>query len=239
VSSPVSYLDPAQLQRDLGARDLSEPAEGPHAVQVLIGQAVERLCRAWGCEVRWSSSPRIVPVTDNYDRLGYPAEAITRETPLHPVRGRRDHPAQSFQRHDPPSAAPARPPARRRRAAGLPGDRVPPGRHRLAAHPLDPEAIPALNCRDRAEAVRAPRPLPDHRPRLDRGRRSRPANGCKSTDSDPASERTPSGNPPRLSGHVDAATSSRQKTHRRHSEPWPLGQPAKDPLGRVARWQRQ
>jgi phenylalanyl-tRNA synthetase alpha chain len=79
VSSPVSYLDPVQLQRDLGIRDLSEPAEGPHAIQVLIAQAVEGLARAWGCEVRWCRGPRIVPVTDNYDRLGYPAGAITRD----------------------------------------------------------------------------------------------------------------------------------------------------------------
>ena len=80
MSSPVSYLDPVQLQRDLGMRDLSEPAEGPHAIQILISQAVERLCGAWKCEVRWCRGPRIVPVADNYDRLGYPAEAITRET---------------------------------------------------------------------------------------------------------------------------------------------------------------
>jgi phenylalanyl-tRNA synthetase alpha chain len=79
VSSPVSYLDPMQLQRDLGLRDLSDPAAGPHAIQILIGQAVERLSRAWGCEVRWCRGSRIVPVADNYDRLGYPAEAVTRE----------------------------------------------------------------------------------------------------------------------------------------------------------------
>ena len=80
MSSPVSYLDPVQLQRDVGVRDLSEPAEGPHAIQILIRQGVERLCGAWKCEVRWCRGPRIVPVADNYDRLGYPAEAITRET---------------------------------------------------------------------------------------------------------------------------------------------------------------
>ena len=80
MSSPVPYLDSVRLQRDLGVRDLSEPAEGPHAIQVLIGQSVERLAGAWKCEVRWCRGPRIVPVADNYDRLGYPAEAITRET---------------------------------------------------------------------------------------------------------------------------------------------------------------
>ena len=80
MSGPVSYLDAVQLRRDLGLRDLSEPAGGPHAVQILISQAVERLCGAWKCEVRWCRGPRIVPVADNYDRLGYPAEAITRDT---------------------------------------------------------------------------------------------------------------------------------------------------------------
>jgi phenylalanyl-tRNA synthetase alpha chain len=79
VSSSVSCLDPVQLRRDLGMRDLSDPAGGPHAIQILIGQAVEGLARAWNCEVRWCRGPRIVPVADNYDRLGYPAEAITRD----------------------------------------------------------------------------------------------------------------------------------------------------------------
>ncbi len=80
MSGPVSYLSPEQLRRDLGIRDLSAPAAGPHGIQILIDQAIERLSRAWICEVRWCRGPRIVPVADNYDRLGYAAEAITRDT---------------------------------------------------------------------------------------------------------------------------------------------------------------
>ena len=80
MSSLVSYLDPGQLRLDLGIRDLSDPAEGPHAIQLLISRAVEGLRRAWGGEVRWCRGPRTVPVADNYDRLGYAAEAVTRET---------------------------------------------------------------------------------------------------------------------------------------------------------------
>ncbi len=79
MSSPVSYLDPVRLQRDLDLRDLSDPAQGAHAIQVLAGQAVESLARTWNCEVRWCRGPRIVPVADNYDRLGWPAEAVTRD----------------------------------------------------------------------------------------------------------------------------------------------------------------
>jgi phenylalanyl-tRNA synthetase alpha chain len=80
MSSSVTCLDAARLRRDLAVRDLSDPAEGPHAIQVLTGRAVAALAGAWGCEVRWCRGPRVVPVADNYDRLGYPAGAITRET---------------------------------------------------------------------------------------------------------------------------------------------------------------
>ena len=79
MSSPVSYLDPVQLQRDLGCGICPNPGRPPRHPGP-YGQAVERLCSAWKCEVRWCRGPRIVPVADNYDRLGYPAEAITRET---------------------------------------------------------------------------------------------------------------------------------------------------------------
>jgi len=71
VSSPVHYLSPAQLQAALSVRDLSDCAEGPHAIQILIDRAVEALSRAWSCEVRWCRGPKVVPVADNYDRLGY------------------------------------------------------------------------------------------------------------------------------------------------------------------------
>jgi phenylalanyl-tRNA synthetase alpha chain len=79
MSASVSCLHPEQLRRDLEVRDLSDPAEGPHAVQLITDRAVAGLSRAWNCEVRWCRGPRIVPVADNYDRLGYAAEAITRE----------------------------------------------------------------------------------------------------------------------------------------------------------------
>ena len=168
MSSPVCYLDPVQLQRDLGMRDLSDPADGPHAIQILIGLAVEGLCSC--LELRGSLVPR------SPDRAGrrqlrparIPGRGDHQGYPLHPVRGRRAHAAQSCQRHDPPGAAPARPPAWRRRAAGLPGDGVPPGRHRLAAH-RDP--APARPVADHPAGDERHRPGPD-----DRGppRRARP-----------------------------------------------------------------
>jgi phenylalanyl-tRNA synthetase alpha chain len=65
--------------RDLKLRDLTDPAEGTHAVQLLIDLAVDALTTAWGSEARVERGPRIVPLADNYDRLGYPAAAVTRD----------------------------------------------------------------------------------------------------------------------------------------------------------------
>ena len=71
-------LSDEQLTRDLALRDLTDPAEGHHAIQLLIDLAIDALATAWGSEVRMARGPRVVPLTDNYDLLGYPAESVTR-----------------------------------------------------------------------------------------------------------------------------------------------------------------
>lgn len=77
-------LPAAQLHRDLAIDDLSDPADGPHAIQLIAGLAVCALQAAWNrgparCEIRWCRGPRIVPVADNYDRLGYDPADVTRD----------------------------------------------------------------------------------------------------------------------------------------------------------------
>jgi phenylalanyl-tRNA synthetase alpha chain len=79
VSSSVPYLSPAQLRGALDLRDLTDPAAGPHAIQILTDRAVAALARAWPSEVRWCRGSPVVSVADNYDRLGYPPGAVTRE----------------------------------------------------------------------------------------------------------------------------------------------------------------
>jgi phenylalanyl-tRNA synthetase alpha chain len=78
-----AWPSPRQLARDLDVRDLSDPADGPHAMQELVTLAVTALTGSWGLDpvsgVRWCRGPRAVPVADNYDRLLYPAGAVTRE----------------------------------------------------------------------------------------------------------------------------------------------------------------
>jgi phenylalanyl-tRNA synthetase alpha chain len=79
VSTSPPFLSAEQLRLDLGIRDLSDPAEGSHAIQLLVDGAVERLSSAWACEVLWCRGPRIVPISDNYDHLGFAPDSITRD----------------------------------------------------------------------------------------------------------------------------------------------------------------
>lgn len=72
-------LTPAQLERDLGVRDLTDRGQGPHAIQVLVDEAVGALASAWPTVVRECRGPRVVPIEDNYDRLRIGPTAVTRD----------------------------------------------------------------------------------------------------------------------------------------------------------------
>ncbi|MFG1645088.1 hypothetical protein ACGFMK_32800 [Amycolatopsis sp. NPDC049252] len=75
---PVA-LTPAQLTRDLAVRDLTDPAAGPHAVQLVVERAVAALAGRWSCAVRRWPGERIVTAADNYDNLGYDPADVTRD----------------------------------------------------------------------------------------------------------------------------------------------------------------
>ena len=79
MPSPTTTLSPARLAGDLAVRDLTDPAQGGHAIQLLVAAAVAHLAAAWGCQVRWHRGPRVVPVEDNYDRLRIPTDAVSRD----------------------------------------------------------------------------------------------------------------------------------------------------------------
>jgi len=72
-------LTPAQLTRDLAVRDLTDPASGPHAVQLVVDRAVDALAMRLGCAVRRRPGDRIVTIADNYDNLGYDPADVTRD----------------------------------------------------------------------------------------------------------------------------------------------------------------
>lgn len=78
MSTSEHLLDSAALAGLLALRDLTDPVQGPHAMQALLDRIVGALAERWGCEVRWIRRSPIVSVTDNYDRLRIPTEAKTR-----------------------------------------------------------------------------------------------------------------------------------------------------------------
>ena len=61
----------------LTLRDLTDPAQGPHAMQLLVEEAVA--APTGSAEVHLVRTPPVVPVDDHYDQLGYPADAIARD----------------------------------------------------------------------------------------------------------------------------------------------------------------
>jgi phenylalanyl-tRNA synthetase alpha chain len=74
------YLTTEQLTRDLALRDLTDPAAGAHAIQSLVRLATDALVAAWACPTRPRPGPRIVPIADNYDNLGFTADAASRDS---------------------------------------------------------------------------------------------------------------------------------------------------------------
>lgn len=73
-----SYLTADQIHRALTMRDLTDAARGEHAMQVLLQSVVDALQAKWGSTVRTVRTAPIVPVRENYDRLGYDPADVTR-----------------------------------------------------------------------------------------------------------------------------------------------------------------
>ena len=77
--SHADHLTSDQLSRALNIRDLTDPAQGEHALQTLLDSVVTALRTEWGGTVRYVRNPPIVSVRENYDRLGYGPDDVTRE----------------------------------------------------------------------------------------------------------------------------------------------------------------
>ncbi|MEJ1178455.1 MULTISPECIES: PheS-related mystery ligase SrmL [unclassified Pseudarthrobacter] len=74
------YLSLAQLNSALSLRDLSDPAAGPHAMQLLLADVVAALERLWAVPSRTHRLNPLVATADNYDRLAYSPDDVTRNS---------------------------------------------------------------------------------------------------------------------------------------------------------------
>jgi phenylalanyl-tRNA synthetase alpha chain len=75
----VHALSLAQLRRALAIRDLTDPADGAHAMQIVIDDIVRALTERWAIPAIVSRSSPVVSIADNYDHLNYPPDGVSRD----------------------------------------------------------------------------------------------------------------------------------------------------------------
>jgi phenylalanyl-tRNA synthetase alpha chain len=75
----MSYLTDEQLTRALTLPDLTDPGYGAHCIQQLVSGAAAALTSRWACGALVHRASRIVSIADNYDALGYAADAAARD----------------------------------------------------------------------------------------------------------------------------------------------------------------
>jgi phenylalanyl-tRNA synthetase alpha chain len=76
----MAVLTAEELTAALALRDLTDPAQGPHAIQLIVDQVRTALGHAWPYTEIWIRRDHpVVSLADNYDNLGYAAGAVTRE----------------------------------------------------------------------------------------------------------------------------------------------------------------
>jgi len=72
-------LDSESCARALALRDLSDEAQGPHALQLIVKELTCALSSAWQCATLVHRASPIVSIADNYDRLHYPRDGAARD----------------------------------------------------------------------------------------------------------------------------------------------------------------
>src|SRR5687768_2134212 len=75
-TTPISGDD---LARARALRDLSDPRHGLHAMQLLLERLRAGLEALWHCRSLIHRDDPVVSVEDNYDRLRYAPDAVTRD----------------------------------------------------------------------------------------------------------------------------------------------------------------
>jgi phenylalanyl-tRNA synthetase alpha chain len=72
-------IEAEAIARARALRDLTDPAAGRHAMQLVVARIETALRAAWGCDTLVARRDPVVSVADNYDRLHYDPDAVTRE----------------------------------------------------------------------------------------------------------------------------------------------------------------
>jgi phenylalanyl-tRNA synthetase alpha chain len=76
---PARVLSSSELRHDLAVTDLTDPAGGLHAIQLVMGAAVQALRDRWAVTPRVHRARPVVSIADNYDILGFTPSDVTRD----------------------------------------------------------------------------------------------------------------------------------------------------------------
>jgi len=74
----MKHLTKEELKKDIELRDLSDPSQGEHAMQLIMNEVLSALTNYWKCPVTIYRESPIVTVEDNYDALGIDKESVLR-----------------------------------------------------------------------------------------------------------------------------------------------------------------
>jgi phenylalanyl-tRNA synthetase alpha chain len=75
----ATTLNIRALRHVLNLRDLTDPDDGRHAMQILIDDILSALRKEWGCEIKIHRDSPIISVEDNYNKLRYPLDGAARD----------------------------------------------------------------------------------------------------------------------------------------------------------------
>lgn len=75
----IKKISLEQLRHAINLRDLSNPADGLHSMQILMDDIVHALQSSWKCQVKIYRENPIVSIEANYDRLNYPKDGASRD----------------------------------------------------------------------------------------------------------------------------------------------------------------
>ncbi len=75
----TTLLSRSSLSEALALPDLTDSRQQLHGMQLLIEEIHQKLSNTWRCKRQIIRSNPIVPLENNYDRLGYPADGAARD----------------------------------------------------------------------------------------------------------------------------------------------------------------
>jgi phenylalanyl-tRNA synthetase alpha chain len=75
----MKTLSASAIRRALELRDLTNPRQGPHAMQLMLDGIERAISARWSVPVRRQRAHPVVSLAENYDRLLIAADAVARE----------------------------------------------------------------------------------------------------------------------------------------------------------------